>query len=64
MLEYTALTMLIISLDHDIELFLYIEKYVCRVPPLNHRLCQFVIEQLSQGMGLDKELMCLNFMRH
>ena len=65
MLEYTALTMLIISLDHDIELFLYIGEmyaeprpYICF--PLSHRLYWFAIEQLSQVPGLGDDLMCLS----
>lgn len=68
MLEYTALTMLIISLDHDIELFLYIEKKKCaELPPpphfwlpLNQRLCKSATGQLSQGTGLGTDLTCLS----
>lgn len=71
MLEYTALTMLIISLDHDIELFLYIEKkkYAELLPPphfwlpLNQRPCKSATGQLSQGTGLSKDLTCLSSIR-
>lgn len=64
MLEYTALTMLIISLDHEIELFLHIEEmyaephpYICF--PLNHRLYLVCIGQFSQVTQLGDDLMCL-----
>lgn len=65
MLEYTALTMLIISLDHDTELFLYIEEmyaeprpHICF--PLSHRLYRFAIGQLSHVPGLGDDLLCLS----
>lgn len=67
MLEYTALTMLIISLDHDTELFLYIEEmyaeprpYICF--PLSHRLPWFAIGQLSQVPGLGDDLICVSLL--
>lgn len=68
MLEYTALTMLIISLDHDIELCLYIDEmyaephpYICF--PLSHRLYWFAIGQFSQVTGLGIGLMCLRLIK-
>lgn len=71
MLEYTALTMLIISLNHDIELFLYIgkKKYAELSPlphfwlPLNQRPCKSATGQLSQGTGLGTDLTCLSSIR-
>lgn len=74
MLEYTALTMLIISLDHGIELFLYVEKKYAKVFlflffaliffPLNHKFCQCTTGQFSQGTGLGKDLIHLSLTRN
>lgn len=65
MLEYTALTMLIISLDHDTELFLYTEEMYAEPHPyicfsLSHR--EF-IEQFSQVAGLGNGLTCLRLIK-